>query len=117
MNQKIIKFRAWDLRDKKMIYTLTGLHCDFDLCNPCEWGIENYILMQFTGLLDKAGKEIYEEDIVLDSPPFQAVRCVVEFVTGTFMALYHKKARFITPEVEVIGNIYENPELLKETYD
>ena len=68
-------------------------------------------LMQFTGLLDKNGKEIYEGDILkyrgklsFNDPPF-----VVEWQNDDARwTEFYPSNNF-----EVIGNIYENPELLK----
>jgi len=77
---------------------------------------EKFILMQFTGLKDKNGKEIYEGDVL---EGFRA-REVVEFSTepesdcdeGGYFYGYHFYK--INPsQSEVIGNIYEDKELLK----
>lgn len=81
-------------------------------------------LMQFTGLHDKNGKEIYEGDILSISNG-KAVG-VVEFQNAQFHLNYIKdefrnwsKSKFLdeyssSHSQEVIGNIYENPELLEE---
>jgi uncharacterized phage protein (TIGR01671 family) len=117
-----IKFRAWDKeslymffppelifnKDGELIYI--GLipnlgHADFPS--------ERYKLMQFTGLLDKNDKEVYEGDIVnvkytdgsgYDNP------VEVSFENGSFWvgSGYLNDIKII----EVIGNIYETPELL-----
>lgn len=84
-------------------------------------------LTQFTGLLDKHGKEIYEGDIVKGSYEYQDCFCdlieEVKFFDCYFTpfgawfgdgsgTLYSSS---INPEnFEIIGNIYENPELLKD---
>ena len=75
---------------------------------------------QFVGLFDKNGIEIYEGDIlrILDEEEYQgdAVIIAVEFKEGCFVDSYFHWTLACIKEYkrEVIGNIYENPELLKE---
>ena len=81
------------------------------------WDKGRYVLMQYTSLKDKNGKEIYEGDIVesgeLKSDDADDTYCyiekyrnVVEFKHGEFL--------WADEDGEVIGNIYENPELIKK---
>lgn len=105
-----IKFRAWD--GEKMIDTFSvqsngdGVLYSGDIMGSWE-------IMQFTGLLDKNGKEIYEGDILM------ADEYVVEikFKGGQFVGFNEKLNPQETQnrnwlQWEIIGNIYENPELL-----
>jgi len=117
-----IKFRAWDTTNKRMILEPYIHFVDgksFYLDQRSRGGkmrsdleIE---LMQFTGLLDKNGKEIYEGDIVLvcfnDGSIYDHPQHVY-FEKGSFCVGmgYLSDSKII----EVIGSIYENPELIKE---
>jgi len=127
-----IKFRAWDIVDEVMREVLK---IDFDLKvvwllkyingekRAYELEFKDIELMQLTGLHDKNGKEIYEGDIVkLFIPVGKIYICIIswdKFNTG-FMCNSIKNDLFLVASGElirngeVIGNIYENPELLKE---
>jgi hypothetical protein len=66
---------------------------------------------QFTGLLDKNGKEIYEGDIVLDCD--EDINMDVIFENGIFCTC-NTNSIYEMDDIEVIGNIHENPELLNK---
>ncbi len=123
MNREI-KFRAWDSSFNKIIdeenrdYHIYLDGCLSD-CMDTNLFQSEYILMQFTGLKDKNGKEIYEGDLV----------CIDGIYIGVVKfddAAYYFKSNqdtinncwlhmFVSDvSYEVIGNIYENPELLEE---
>lgn len=130
-----VKFRAWDLDDKKMRKVVAIkesiwgdceeahiLMCDFDK-SPEDKATDvrlsvNYDLMQYTGLKDVNGREIYEGDLVITplSSPYlveydeERAAYVLEWVENE-----DRYEEFLGMELEVIGNIYENPELLEET--
>ena len=107
---KEIKFRAWDKDEKKMVYK-----------NVPET-FYNYFpefIMQFTGLKDKNGKEIYEGDIVQWQAGFykakrnQNMHDTIVFEEGTFKTQKYSMFVFtIANQCEVIGNIFENPDLI-----
>ena len=74
-----------------------------------------YDLMQYTGLKDKNGTEIYEGDIIWDA--HAEIHGKVTFDEGTFCVEWKTHIEHLFEVVsdyyaEVIGNIYENPELL-----
>lgn len=69
-----------------------------------------YELMQFTGLKDKNGKEIYEGDLVAHNASAKPID--VEFIDGTFEPFSKSDFGWTSTLCEIIGNIYENPELL-----
>jgi uncharacterized phage protein (TIGR01671 family) len=129
-----IKFRAWDECNKVM-------HNDFKFINSGDDGndliifisdklpLENHVTnpfqnpnpyfsqqlkkMQYTGLKDKNGKEIYEGDIVIGDG--RGTLDEIIFITGCFVlknAVMYYEASYWGDEIEVVGNIYENKELL-----
>ncbi|KKL94791.1 hypothetical protein LCGC14_1861110 [marine sediment metagenome] len=120
-----IKFRAWDLFGKQMVYTDDFGHLDCSDMVPFwksaqanEW----QEIMQYTGLKDKNGKEIYEGDIVKyiipEDEPVKDKRVIFwrEDTCG-FQAktLDSKYTGFIQNDyIEIIGNIYENLEMLSD---
>ena len=105
MKQREIKFRVWNLRTKE--FTYFNLTDDLRFLKNEAIGI-NYIY-QYTGLNDKNGKEIYDGDIIQFEDERGIQRDEVIFESGRFEARKQTKRGLIFSEV--IGNIYENPEL------
>ena len=124
-----IKFRAWDKTCKKWLsIPIKRIDDEYD-CSVLVQELPSIEIMQFTGLKDKNGKEIFEGDIVEDiitkeigkiefgHPYNQGFHCRIE---KDFNGVgVDKSSWFIlttenSKELEVIGNIYENQELLEE---
>jgi hypothetical protein len=113
-----IKFRAWDF--EKMCYGIDltngdgGYYSSVDLC-PQHTDSKIPIVMQFSGLLDKNGKEVYEGDIVkvLDDDGDEISEDTIVYNAPSFEFMPDNSLAIDGRIVEVIGNIYENPELLR----
>lgn len=111
-----IKFRAWvGPMDEKSMSKPFSVFQGESVLNP----FYGEPLMQFTGLLDNSGKEIYEGDIVQLSH-WQPSIYQVGFDRGAFCffgandaeSAYYNDAKYLEG-CEIIGNVYESPELLK----
>ena len=137
-----IKFRVWSKKEKKMYYGdrqhepnmigfdgkifatgSTGVMCNYgcsadyvNLCNP-----EDYELMEYTGI-NKDGKEIYEGDILCIDDPNYSKKFHGEVIYDSKYGAFFVKGkdlcailRWHVPikYVEILGNKWENPELLE----
>ncbi len=121
-----IKFRAyirrlkWMVQVERICFDIGTVEVDLTDGNgdTAEYYFGEIELMQFTGLKDKNGIEIYEGDVV-EATRYDglAVTGVVDFRDCSFVIStgYQTIYTWIDYQIEVIGNIYENPELLKES--
>jgi len=122
-----IKFRAWDKVCREMFYNselangdmmVICLDGEIQLSDDDTYKPDDFILMQYTGLKDKNGKEIYEGD-VLHCDGFWNLYAVWDEENARFAFLCTDwvvtQGHPIQPHISnhcIIGNIYENPELL-----
>jgi hypothetical protein len=139
MEQREIKFRAWNIAQNKMhqnvgvhphlLMDLSGDDAHYKTDEDGRYligiGFTNYRIMQYAGSKDKNGKELYEGDVVkrfesdCNGELFKATYSLI-FKEGCFKlevikSHFLKKGMpcYIMEEIEIIGNIYENSELIK----
>lgn len=116
-----IKFRIFNLRVGEMGEPYTLIEAMTDSFKMSD----DLIYMQLTGLADKNGVEIYEGDIL--GYPLEGLSRVgkawgkhykywraVEFKEGAFVIEHSNGITYMKDHMEVIGNIWENPELLEQ---
>lgn len=130
-----IKFRLWSKEDFRFIEWEFYISLNWNLYENQHWHIvllpkDKYVIVQYTGLKDKNWKEIYEWDLLIDKTKtwIDLIPRVVEFVSCNVTNWWHApyvtqhwahwyssvKLNLVFDKVEIIWNIYENPELLSE---
>lgn len=111
--ERELKFRAWD-KELKLMASSPNFYIDNG--KPLIYG--DYILMQYTGLKDQGGNEIFEGDILKQYDKLFSV--IVEYTPPSFVLRVNRielRNRTYTLKehniFDIIGNIFETPELLK----
>jgi len=124
-----LKYRAWDKEKKEMLYDVVPFWNG--VCGPELWGYcgimgehsdrpigDDLIVMEFTGLYDKNDQEIWEGDILkltCAGPDLNGKVVSVIYSMGAYRDSYYRWELYNKSDAfEVIGNIYENKELLHE---
>lgn len=123
--ERIIKFRAWDSY-QKIMYQWNEIGeldqaMNLSLWNSLNSLVPQITIMQFTGLLDSKGVEIYEGDIIKcddSNEDHEEFLTEVWFCNGQFLTKHygfpvHSWSGKEKSWCEVIGNIYSDPHLLK----
>ena len=130
-----LKFRAWDSAKKEMFkdtfaITESGQVVVVEqesVASPPDYVfVEHLVIMQSTGLFDRNSKEIFEGDIIANGPDVMCMKRhntlgfyveqkgKVEFIADSaVLEEFEEDAKEIADILEIIGNIYENPELLE----
>lgn len=127
----IPKFRAWS-KDKEILAEVVSI--DFWSENTVteyfrERDFDDIVLMRSTGLFDKNGKEIFEGDIITDGFKIREIKnhqtlgfyMLDEERNENFLSDtasiedFEEDAKIVSEILEIIGNVYENPELLEVT--
>lgn len=136
MNRKI-EFRAWNKIEKKMFYMSapvihwTDDHIEMDLLDNEDrdlalgsYNPEDWILSQFTGLYDRNNQKIFESDVVKVKLPYGNKSGLAEIVWSqnraqfgirgslSFQPNYEGLYSLRGKKMEVVGNIFQNPDLL-----
>lgn len=111
---KILEVSSIHLKTKKAII---GYSLSKSNYGNKSFSFDDIELMQYTGLHDKNGKEIYEGDVVTNGD--KNIKYIVEWYDTGLRARQYNNKSYIGLEywkdvLEVIGNMYDNPELLGE---
>lgn len=118
------KFRAWDKRFSEFVedFFVSEDGNIYKKSTDTGYGIaisretsDKVILMQSTGLKDKNGVEIFEGDVVKCNGLLGTIESFKAMWICSFVEYNnYQKVGFFAQEIEVVGNIYENPELLED---
>lgn len=129
MEERKIKFRAKDKETKQFVYGFLFFSVDCGIVKFCGYDVNSQIekltdCVQYSEINDKNGVEMYEGDIVYGAVHWleRYKPAVVAFRNGSFGLLWYRGdieefnpfTSMCNVEYEVVGNIYDNPELMEE---
>lgn len=117
-----IKFKAWIVKDRVMFFSDSLISDFFIWLKDWEKQKSPYILMQYTGLKDKNGVEIYEGDLLrlYDNTKGNFEVVFRNSYIGGWVLTERSNQEWLSlgarssQNIEIIGNIHENPELLED---
>jgi len=106
MQERIYKFKAWEKpsNPEKFKGKMWEIDDDWNFFAHCMENPQEYTIIQYTGLKDKQGKEIYQSDLIIWKGQKEPVE-VIWKNQGWYP--------FVNNTTEIIGNIYEHSELIK----
>ena len=123
---KEFKMKAWLKKEKKMV-NIIGIDFNYEYIRYTEDGNlfnENYKtaefkdieLLQFTGAKDKVGQELYEADVILFNDGIDDIYGLISYDDddGTYRVSYENITEPLSDregDFEIVGNIFENPDL------
>jgi uncharacterized phage protein (TIGR01671 family) len=128
MNRRQLKFRAWDKLEKRFFYPDKGYQGHYVLTLNGQFqnlqngsGGDEYVVQQWTGLKDSKGVDIYEGDIIrgkfhdTDYNHLKTINAEVVWIERyASFNIGIEEWRYSGEPVTIIGNIFENSELLKQ---
>jgi len=129
MGNSRYKFRAWD-KKRKLMYNKVSFDADYhsprqvyaeNLDSLTFVNLKDCEIMQYTGMKDKNSKEIFEGDIIQANiskysvPTMGEVIFCVQYSTWASRNLAGNTFLWKLDKIEKIGNIFENPDMLKES--
>ena len=117
MTDRVIKFNAWDEKTKRMYLwdDIESIERDRIWLRRSKQFVSFVKLLQFVGLKDKNGKDFKEGDIITKNGTWHGI---IEYESGAFFANgkgCHFQISICVKEYTILGNKYQNPELLNKT--